>query len=89
MDVGAPGATRFQLVFGGHFVAVLDGAAAVEAGILLLVLEGGAVGVGGHAGAGEGGDGFAGGGGGGEGAEEGQCWEFWGWHCGGWDGWMR
>lgn len=59
MDVGAPGAAGFDFVLGADAVAELDGGGAVEAGVGLFVVLGGAVGVGEHAG-GEGGGGFGG-----------------------------
>ena len=83
-----------MLVLGGDQVAELDGCAAVEARVGLLVVQGWAVGVGGWAlvgeAVGEGGGGGGGGGGflvvvgGGEGAEEGAEVEgFWEGHFGG------
>lgn len=81
-----PGTSRFDLVFGGDLVAELDRAAAVEAAVGLFVVQGGTVGVGGHAGEGEGGDGFADWDAGGEGAEETWGGGFGWWHSCGWYG---
>lgn len=89
MDVGPPDAARLEGVFFGDFVAEVDGGAAVEARVGLLVDEGGAVGVGGWGFGVEGGAGvgawFGGWEGGGEGAEAAEAAEGWGWfgegHC--------
>ena len=51
MNVGVPCASSLPFILFRDGVAELDCAAAVEAAVLGFVLEGGTVGVGGHAGA--------------------------------------
>lgn len=68
MDVGPPRTARLEGVLLGDLVAELDRGAAVEARVGLLVVQGGAVGVGGWASGVAGGVGLGGGLGGVEGS---------------------
>lgn len=71
MDIWMPRAATFSIVFRGDFVAELDSAAAVKAGVRLGEVEGWAIGVGWHAVAVELSGGFGGERVGGEGAKDG------------------
>ena len=72
MNIGVPCASSLPFVSFGDVVAELDCAATVEAAVFGFVLEGGTVGVGGHAGAEARQEAFTCGACGGEGAKEGQ-----------------
>lgn len=86
MDVGPPRAPRLERVLLGDFVAELDRRAAVEPGVGLLVVQRGAVRVGGWAFGVAGGRGLGGGEwraeGCGEGAQAAERWGFGEGHCG-------